>query len=110
MCHDSSNCRASAQHHAHICMANLQDQSDQGAAEVQQLQTDLAAAVEAEAEKDKEVQALGILLAYPTWLKAQYLFLLWCAALVVFLVSMSQVKQTLLQFVHEALPINYSCV
>lgn len=42
--------------------SNLQEQLNHGAAEVQQLQADLAAAVEAEAEKDKEVQALGIFL------------------------------------------------
>ena len=77
--------------------SDVQDQSDEGAAEVQQLQADLAAAVEAEAEKDKEIQTLGIWLAHPTWSRLQYLGLLWFAALVVLLV-LRQVKQTLLQF------------
>ena len=59
------------------CVApDLQDLSDSGAAEVQQLQADLAAAVEAEAEKDKEVQSLGTLLPALSSLALQYLGLL----------------------------------
>ena len=53
--------------------ADLQDQSEPGTAEVQQLQADLAAAVEAEAEKDKEVRALGTLLAYLSCFALQFL-------------------------------------
>ena len=62
--------------------SDLQGQPDPGAAE--QLQADLAAAVEAEAEKDKEVRALGTLIKVLSCLQCScWACLQWLAALVV---------------------------